>query len=114
MTLHLVPETANAKPCRLDQYWIICNASVCVPHLQNVWVRNGADLGFPVAINAEAELPSYLAVFALSVERVYRELDMRSTEAIDLNVQIVGRGRDLTHWFRMLRFPDPEIWNACT
>lgn len=66
-----------------------------------------------MAINAEAELPSYLTMVALSVERVYRELDMRSTAAIDLNVQIVGRGRDLTHWFRMLRFADPEIWKGC-
>lgn len=69
--LSTVPCAVIPEPRCPHQYRIIWNASVPGQHVQKSLDSNGAGLALIVATNAAAELPFYLAIAWLSIERVY-------------------------------------------
>lgn len=96
----IVPGATIPKPRRADQYRITWNASVPGPHLPESLIGNGAGLLLPSTANAAVELPPYLAIAWLSMQRVCHKLHLPATAARENNGALMVRGWNFAHWFK--------------
>lgn len=105
-----IPGAAIPKLRRPDKFRVIWNASIPWSNSPDSAVENGAGVRLPVATNAAAELPSFLALDWLSIEEVGEWMEIIAMISVQANIPLRGRTRDFASWFRMLNTAQVDWW----